>query len=58
VAAGDPIGISVAEVEKTIIELRAFGEIMNVAPPQLDLILGRARAELEGRGPPSPPGPP
>jgi len=48
-----PVGLSEKEVIRTITALRAFGEIMNVAPPQLDTILAKAKASLELK--PAPP---
>ncbi len=52
----DPVGLSGAQVIRTLAELRAFGEIMNVAPPQLEDILDRAKLAMELK--PSTPGPP
>ena len=51
-----PTGISSSEVIKALAGLRAFGEIMKVAPPELDLIVERARKDMEEK--PDPPGPP
>jgi len=61
-----PTGISGQQIRKSIAELRAFGEIMKVPPPQLEPILDRAEKEMRERpesppgtpGPPGPPGPP
>jgi len=52
----DPVGLPDREIIKALAGLRAFGEIMGIVPPQLDLIL--ERAELEMRVKPSVPGPP
>ena len=54
----DPTGVSVIAVEKSVAEMRAFGEIMGVPTGQLDAILGRLKVDLEVRRPPGPPGPP
>lgn len=53
----DPVGLPDSEIIKAIAGLRAFGEIMNVPGPQLDLILDRAKLEMEVR-PSLPPRPP
>ncbi len=53
----DPTGISDQEIRSIITQLRANGEIANVAPPQLDLILDRAKKELTEK-PSTPPKPP
>jgi len=55
----DPTGISSRDVRKTVAELRALGEIMNVPPPQLDPIIDRARKDLteQPTPPPKPPTP-
>jgi len=47
-------GLSETEIEKTIVGLRALGEIMGVAPPQLDQILVRAKKDMEDFVPPTP----
>jgi len=49
-----PTGIGETEARKAIAELRAIGEINNVPPPQLDLILERAKKEMRER-PETPP---
>ena len=43
----DPVGLSQSEVIRTLTELEAFGEIMNVPPGRLTSILAKARAGLE-----------
>jgi len=59
-----PGGIGSIAVRKTLVELQAFGEIMGVPGPQLDVILAKAREELEQKEivppfvPPGPPPPP
>lgn len=42
----DPVGLSDSEIIRTLAGLRAFGEIMNVPGPQLDLVLQRAEKEM------------
>ena len=42
-----PVGLSNSAIRKALAELRAFGEIQNVPPPQLDPILAKAKKELE-----------
>ena len=59
----EPGGFSDIEIRMTLVQLRAFGEIMAVAPAVLDGIVDKARLELEtkpGRTPPvvTPPTPP
>jgi len=52
-------GITQVEIKKSLVQLEAFGEIQGVPPPQLALILAKAKQELER--PPSgvpPAGPP
>jgi len=41
-----PTGIGSIAIRRTMADLRALGEIMNVPPPQLDPILERAEKEL------------
>jgi len=57
-----PTGIGGPERRALLVWLEALGEIMGVPPGQLDVILGKARKELEEEpdapGPPGPPGPP
>ena len=58
------VGLAEAEVIRSLAELEAFGEIMNVPPPRLNDILAKARAKMElktarpigdpGEGPPPP----
>jgi len=57
----DPVGLSDAQVTRTLTELEAFGEIMNVPAGRLTGILAKARAQMELKpsvGPPNPPAPP
>lgn len=56
-ASEPPTGVSPDVVITTLATIEAFGEINNHPRPQLDAILARARAQLEGT-PASPPGPP
>ena len=51
------VGLSEAEVIRSLAIIEAQGEINNVPQPRLDDILARARAKLELK-PESPPGPP
>jgi len=55
-----PTGIGGVARRRLLVELEAFGEIMNVPPPQLAAILAKARKELTQKPgpPPGPPGPP
>jgi len=51
------VGLSEAEVIRSLAIIEAQGEINNVPQPRLDDILARARAQLELK-PQRPPGPP
>ena len=53
-------GVGQKQTIVVITTLRAFGEIMNVPPPQLEDLLDRARQGLQNKpdtpvGPPQPP---
>ena len=41
------VGLTDAEIIRSLAELEAFGEIMNVPPPRLTDILAKARAKME-----------
>jgi len=49
------VGLSDAEIIKELALVRAFGEIQNIAPPRLTLILEAAEKEMREK--PSPPNP-
>ena len=55
-----PVGLSDAEITRTIAGLEAFGEIQNIPPARLGPILAKAREKLElkEQGPIIPPPPP
>lgn len=55
-----PVGISDAEISRTLIVLRALGELLNVPTVQLEPILLAAKNSLLENPPPPavPPGPP
>jgi len=42
-----PVGLSDAKIRAELTQIEAAGEIGNVAPPQLALILERAKKKLE-----------
>lgn len=52
-----PTGIGSIVIRRTLADLRALGEIMNVPPPQLDPILERAEKALREQ-PETPPATP
>lgn len=56
----DPVGLGDAEISRTLIFLRAMGELMNVPPVQLDPILQAAKDSMLDNppAPAVPPGPP
>jgi len=55
-----PVGLPDKEIIRTCAVIRAFGEINNIPPPQLDVIVDRARDAmlLKPATPPEPPPPP
>jgi len=58
----DPVGLSTKDIIATLVVVQAFGEIMNIPPPQLDVILDKAKVGLELKpstpAKPPPPTPP
>lgn len=57
---GEPLGLSDSEISQTLILLRAFGELLNVPPVQLEPILEKAKESMleNPPAPAVPPGPP
>jgi len=51
-----PVGNSERQIINALAGIEAFGEIMNIPPPQLALILDKARAAMTEK--PDTPGPP
>ena len=51
-----PVGLSEADIIRTLAVIEAESEINNVPPPQRQAILDKARAQLTiKQGPPGPP---
>ena len=52
-----PVGLSDAEIIRTLATIEALAEVNNVPPPRMQLILDKARERMEVK-PASPPGAP